>query len=325
MASKVVQVPVSLLLCPDLSASAKLIWMVSRLRTASDQAGTAWLCAASGLSRPTVLRGKADLTAAGWDLTSTGDLSGRTGATVPVPARLLTNRRLGINTRILYGLLLLTTGFSHPSGQFTHAELASLAQASPNTVARAADELARAEWIKVKRANRLARVHFELTFPGLTWGMTAIAAAQNRLEKAQYFGEGLMREYLSLLVDSEDYEDDAAPGFLVNPRTAERLQLDRFYPPGVAFEYNGPQHYRATERFSADEVAGQRERDYIKLGICVARGITLVTVHPEDLSLKGMQQKIETLLPLRDLTDCDLLIDYLEAESSTYRRHLSRI
>lgn len=55
-----------------------------------------------------------------------------------------------------------------------------------------------------------------------------------------------MREYLSLMIDSGEFEDNAAPGFLVNPLTDERLQFDRFYPPGVAFEFNGPQHYGAT-------------------------------------------------------------------------------
>lgn len=321
MVNEVVQVPVSLLLCRDLPASARLIWMVSRLGTTADQAGTAWLSATSGLSRPTVLTGIAHLMASGWDPNATGDL----GESVPVPELLLRNRRLGVQARVLYGLLLLTPGFSHPCGQFTYAELASLAQASPNTVARAVDELARAEWIKVERANRLSRSHFELTFPGLSRGMAALDEAQNRLDKATYFGEGLMREYLSLLVDSEDYEDDATPGFLVNPRTGEHLQLDRFYPPNVAFEFNGPQHYRATAKFSADEAAGQRERDYIKLGICVARGITLVTILPETLTLNGVQRAIGNLLPPRDLTGYDLLIDYLESESHNYRRLVSRL
>jgi len=321
MTNEVAQVPVSLLLSPDLPASAKVCWMVSRLRPASDRAGTARLCATSGLSRPTVLKGIAQLVACGWDPTRAGD----PGATVPVPAALMMNRRLGVHARVLYGLLLLTPGFRHPCGQFTYAELAGLAQASPNTVARAVGELARAEWVKVERANRLARIHFELSFPGLARGMIALAGAQKRLDRAKYFGEGLMREYLSLLIDSEDYEDDAAPGFLVNPRTDECLQLDRFYPPDAAFEFNGPQHNRATDRFSAIDAVGQRERDYIKLGICVTRGITLVIIHPEDLTLKGMRQKAGNLLPPRDLTGYDLLIDYLESESRDYRRLVSRL
>ena len=321
MANRVSQVPVSLLLHPNLSASAKLIWMIASLSPGSDRAGTTWLSQTSGLSRPTVLKAMGQLADAGWSPARTG----LPGATVPVPIPLLTDRRLGIHARVLYGLLLLTPGFHHPCGQFAHAELAALAHASRNTVANAVGQLARAEWIKVERANRLDRIHFELSFPGFSRAMNALSAAQNRLARAKYLGEGLMREYLSLLIDSEAYEDDATPGFLVNPRTDEHLQLDRFYPPRVAFEFNGPQHYRATDKFSADEADRQRERDYIKLGICVTRGISLVIIHPEDLTLKGMRQKVGDLLPLRDLAGFELLIDFLEAESRNYRRRIARI
>ncbi len=349
MASEVVQAPISLLLSPDIQAPAKLIWMVSRLRPSSNQAANkdankdanqadlAWLSETSGLSRPTVLKWLAQLVASGWDPTRAGD-PGATArptatatakatatATVPVPRDILINRGLGVHARVMYGLLLLTPGFRHPCGQFTYAELAALAHASPNTVTRAVNELARAEWVKVERANRLARIHFELSFPGLARALMALAGAQKRLDQAKYFGEGLMREYLSLLIDSEDYEDDATPGFLVNPRTDERLQFDRYYPPSVAFEFNGPQHYRATEKFTAEEADQQRERDYIKLGICVTRGITLVVIHPENLTLKGMRQKVENLLPPRNQTGYDLLIDFLESESRGYRRFVSRL
>lgn len=321
MKSDVVQVPVSLLASPDLPASAKLIWMVARLGPPANQAPAAWLAGATGLSRSTVYSAIAQLTASG----SNPVREPGPGATLRIPAALLTNRRLGLNARVLYGFLLLMPGFRHPSGQLTYAELSKMAHASRNTVAKALAQLARAEWIKLERAHRLDRIHFELTFPGLDQGLAALAAAQRRLEKAQYFGEGLMREFLSLLVDSEEFEDDAAPGFLVNPRTGERLQLDRFYPPAVAFEHNGPQHYRGTVRFTAEGAAAQQERDYIKQGICVTRGITLVVVHPEDLTLAEMRHKVGKLLPLRDLTGCHLLIDYLESESRTYRRFAARL
>lgn len=320
MSTELVSVPVSLLLSPHLTASAKLIWMVSRLRSVSDPAGTTRLCEASGLSRPTVLTGVARLLAAGWDPAKPAV---EPDATVPVPAAVLTNHRLGIQARVLYGLVLLLPEFHHPSGWFTYAQLAGLATASPNTVARAVGDLVRAEWIKVERANRLARIRFELSFPGLDRGLAALANAQRRLERAKHYGEGLMREYLSLLVDSDDFEDDATPGFLVNPRTEERLQLDRYYPHTVAWEFNGPQHYRATEKYSAAESAAQRERDYIKLGICVQRGIRLVIVQSEDLTLQSMQQKVGNLLPLRDLTGHDLLIDHLESESRAYRKNVA--
>ncbi|HEY3364885.1 MAG TPA: hypothetical protein VGK74_07535 [Symbiobacteriaceae bacterium] len=85
-----------------------------------------------------------------------------------------------------------------------------------------------------------------------------------------------------------------------------------------------PQHYRATEQFSASDAAQQRERDYMKLGICVTRGITLVIIQPENLTLQDMRQRVENLLPLRDVTGHDLLLDYLELESD-YRRFVSKL
>lgn len=344
MASGLVSVPASLLLNPGLPASAKLIWMVLRLHNASEPPGTTWLVTASGLSRPTVLKGLTQLKTAGWDPAAarasfslpTGNQAApeprarrvaRASATagVPIPASLLTDTRLSASARVLYGLLLLTPGFSHPSGQTRYGELAALARVSRNPVDHALGQLAQAEWIKLERQHRLAPIHFELTFPGFARGLETMDRAQDRLSKAPHRGEALMREYLSLLVDSDDYEDDAAPGFLVSPRTLGRLELDRFYPPKAAFEFNGPQHYRATGRFTGEQSAEQRERDYIKLGICATRGITLVVVHPDDLALKTMQQKVGGLLPLRDLTGYDLLIDCLELEGLEYRGKVSKL
>lgn len=113
--------------------------------------------------------------------------------------------------------------------------------------------------------------------------------------------------------------DNAAPGFLVNPLTDERMELDRFYPPAVAFEFNGPQHYGATGRFSAEDAARQRGRDYMKLGICVEKGITLLIIHPEDLTLESMRQRIGPLLPMRDLAGQEPLMEFLKSISRRYR------
>lgn len=316
MTNSLVQVPAALLLSPDLPATAKLAWMVARLRFAATQTGAPKPPVTAALTRPAMLKSMTQLSAAGWD----PDRYQHGGATVAVPASLLTDRKLGIHARVLYGILLLTPEFQHPCGRFTYAGLAQLANASPNTIMKAVRELVGAEWLQVGRANRLAPIHFQLSFPGFDRQRTLLAVVQKRLERARFFGEQLMREYLSLLVDSADYEDDAPLGFLVNPRTHEQLRFDRYYPPNVAWEFNGPQHYHATERFTEEDVARQQERDYLKAGICVTRGITLVVVRPADLTLAGMREKIGTLLPLRDLAGLGLVADYLEAESQGYRR-----
>jgi hypothetical protein len=315
MPDTVVQAPIALLTAPDLPATAKLTWLVRTLCPAPARSGITRIAAAAGLSEPAVRRGIAALSALDWSLNQT----------VPVPASLLTNHQLGAQARVLYGLLVLTPGFRHPNGHFTYAELAELAHASRNTVARAVADLVEAEWIILDRTNRKDRIHFTLTFPGFARGLDALDQAQRRLEHADPYGQGLMQEFLSLLSSEDRFEDNAPPGFLVNPRSGERLQFDRYYPPNVAFEFNGAQHYRKTKRFSQADVIAQQERDLIKHGICAIREITLVIVHPEDLTLSKMRQKVEGLLPLRDLTGYELLIDYLESESERYRQRIAKI
>lgn len=321
MAHKRLQVPADLLLCPQLSGTDKLVWMIARLLPPL----TAQICAASGLHRATVFRSLQHLRAAGWDpaVAPAGPEPG--GRTVEVPAALVTNPAISVRARLLYAGLLLIPGFRPPWGDFSYAEMAALMQSSRNTVARALSELIEAEWVSAERASRLERIRFELTFPGLVRGLAAHDEAQERLERGNFGGEALMREFLSLLIDSDQYDDDAVPGFLINPRTGAPLEFDRFYPPRVAFEFHGAQHDRPTKRFPRPVHVAQRERDLIILGLCQEKGVTLVVVRAEDLTLAAMRQKVGALLPLRDLAGYEIVIDYLEAESRNYRERTAHI
>jgi len=154
-----------------------------------------------------------------------------------------------------------------------------------------------------------------------------LVRAKRRLQRAKFKGEALMREWLSVLVSTELVTDEASPGYLINPQTGEQLRFDRFYPPTVAWEFNGPQHYGATDWFPGDEKAREQQlRDMVKAGICYYKGITLVVVHTEDLSLDGMRRKIGTTLPLRDLSGPDrggyrMLVDYLQQRSRQYQQN----
>jgi len=298
--------PARLLLDGDLSASAKLLWLTGRL---CDDWSPAGLQRISGLARGTVLKGLTELRAAGWFAHTT-----RGERKVVVPGDLLTDVRLGVNARLLYGVLQLA------EGPCSYAGLSSLACMSPNTVKRAVGELVRAGWLQVSQPHKYAPVRFVLSHPQAARDQAELEAARQRLEEAPYLGEALMREFLSLLIDSDAFEENASPGFLVNPWTDERMQFDRFYPPDVAFEFNGPQHYGPTGRFSGESAARQRGRDYMKMGICVERGIRLVIIHPEDLTLKAMSAKLGDHLPRRELTGHEPLIRFLEAVSRRYRR-----
>lgn len=303
MEKRVVQVPVSLLLDPGYTAAAKVVWMAMRLHP---KVGAAELQRSTGLCRQTVLNVTGRVTAGG-------------GARVKVPADLLADSTVGATAKALYGLLQTTANFRGSVGQFTYTSLCAHTQFGRNTLRRAIDALVRAGWLQVRQESRLSPIHFTLGSPERARSQAEAGAAARRLKRAKFGGEAMMQEYLSLLIDSDQFTENARPGFLVNPLTGERLELDRFYPPNLAFEYNGAQHYRSTDRFSQTQANSQHVRDVIKAGICAYMGIDLVIIHPEHLSLQGMTSQIGRHMPLRNLAGHEPLIDLLEDASLVYR------
>ncbi|HYG60503.1 MAG TPA: winged helix-turn-helix transcriptional regulator [Symbiobacteriaceae bacterium] len=324
MDNRVIDVPASLLLDPDLTAPAKVIWMALQLHP---DAGPARLEALTGLSRHTVLDGLARVAGLprprggpGGGARGDSRCDSRGGPCVQMPVALLAERRMRPSAKVLYGLLQTLPTSRGRSGQFTYASLGAQTGLSPNTLKRAISELEDSGFIRTSRKTRLSPVTFKLGTPALRRSEAEAIVAERRLKRASYGGEAIMQEYLSLLIDSKDFADNTRPGFLINPLTQERLELDRFYrSPKVAFEFHGDQHDRASGRFTQREVDDQRLRDLIKAGLCVYEGIHLVIVRAEDLSLQGMIRKIGQHMPLRDLDGLERLIDLLEGESMKYQ------
>lgn len=312
-----VDVPISLLLNSHLTASVRLIWMLRQL--APDSPGTGQLLTLSGLSRPTVLKSIAHLDSVGWYQSLPRTPS------IRVPRALLTDRRLSAQARVLRALLEATPGLANGTDSTTYRKLGNLAGRSPHTVRQAMQDLATLGWIRLEQPHRLAPIRFECHDPFVDRAMIEVEEARRRLEESRYMGEAIMREFLTILVDSADFEDDAAPGFLVNPYTDERMQFDRFYPPNVAFELNGAQHYQPTDLFPVTwKVTKQRGRDYMKAGICFYRRVHLVIVHAEDLHLEGLREKASPLLPMRDLSSHGPAIGFLETAARHYRQVIQR-
>lgn len=298
-----VKVPLALLLHPDWTAAAKLVSMTLCLQPT---AGQAELERRTGLSRNTVVAALAQV----------GSRRPLGGRTVYVPSALLAEKALSAQAKAVYGLLQALP----EEGQFTYASLHQFTGIAPNTLKRALQDLAAAGWLHLSPgATRLAPIRFTLGNPEQQRRQAEHAVAKHRVKRAENTGEAIMQEYLSLLIDSDQFTDNARPGFLVNPLTQERLELDRFYMPDLGFEFNGAQHYRKTGRFTQAEADAQHLRDLIKAGLCLYQGIRLVIVHPEDLTLEGMRRKVGQLLPLRDLIGQEQLIDFLEEESFLYR------
>lgn len=329
MQGSAVKVPGSLLRDRQLTPAAKLLWVFLQLdaraahtprqaRAPRDAVlSPSRLAARCGLGRPSVRRGLAQLQAAGW--LSAPPTARKGHAAIPVD--LVLQRHISAQAKLLFARLQLIPGYADSTGRFTYPQLAGLTGLNAYTLKAAARELQDTGWLKLERRNKLSPTQFTLRNPVAERRSAAVAAARQRLEQAPFLGEALMREYLSLVIDSDEYTDNATQGFLVNPFTGEKMHYDRYYPPSVAWEFQGPQHYGPTERYSSEAGArNQLGRDYIKLGISVARGIRLVVVHAEDLTLDTMRRKAEGLLPLRSLDDHWPLIAYLEQVSRAYRR-----
>lgn len=187
-----------------------------------------------------------------------------------------------------------------------------------HTLRRHIVELVESGWLRVERTGR-SQTRFVMCNPVLAEREAELERVQARLSRARFGGEALMREWLNLLVDSEEYHDNARPGFLRNPLTGENLEYDRWYSTGVAFEFNGPQHYRPTDLYSdLRQVEATQARDLMKKGISQEQGVVLITVEPQDLTLERMQAKIAGHLPLRKIRCDDPVLRFLAASSERY-------
>lgn len=300
-----IAVPVALLLDQGLTASAKVLWMVKQL---DPTAAPAALRARTGLSRQTLGRNQMAV-----------QRSYPGGPRAKVPRSLLTDKSVGAQAKVLYGLLQTVPSDHGRQGEFTYTALSALTQLGRNTLKRAIAELVDAGWVELSQANRLRPIQFRFVNPVPACQVAAVTVAERRLKRNDYRGEAIMQEYLSLLIDSDQFTDNARPGFLVNPLTGGRLEFDRFYLPNWAFEFHGEQHDGPTERFTQEDVDAQQLRDVIKAGICFYRGIQLVGFRAEDLTLERISKQIPAGLPRRSLEGQEALIELLEEVSFTYR------
>jgi hypothetical protein len=237
-----------------------------------------------------------------------------------IPAALLTNPEFSAGARLLYGQLQGLPNFESQSGNFTYATLSHLTGSSDDVLRRAATELVGAGWLTITQTNRKSPLCFTLRNPVSTQLKARISAIRRRVRAAQHRGETLLREFLNAVVTLDEYKDNATPDFLLNPYTKELMELDRYYPTvAVAFEFNGAQHYESTDLATFEDTVKQVGRDAMKAFICKARGVELVVIHPEDLTLRAIEQKIPGCLPRRNLEDMEPLVAALEELASEYR------
>lgn len=107
-------------------------------------------------------------------------------------------------------------------------------------------------------------------------------------------GEFLMKSFLDLRVKNRIYVDNARPDFLKNPKTGENLEYDRLYICKDAFEYDGDQHQRLTEKYPDESALRDLQaRDAIKKGLSQDAAVRLITVGTDAL----MPDLLDALIP----------------------------
>lgn len=242
--------------------------------------------------------------------------------TVPVPASLIRLPSLSPAAKCLYAALL---AHREPGSRRCTARqpevLGWAGLGSDHTVRDQAGQLRQAGWLRVHRSPGGTGTTYELLDPHRAAREHALERVRLRLAREAHKGEAVMKELLNVQVADDRFQDNARPGFLVNPLTGERLEFDRYYLAGVAVEFNGRQHYGPTAAFPDPEEARlQRLRDLVKYALAAQQGIRVVVVHPEDLSFERLAAKLKGLLPLRELRKEDPVVRHLDRFSNAYAR-----
>jgi hypothetical protein len=84
----------------------------------------------------------------------------------------------------------------------------------------------------------------------------------------------------------------ARPAFMRNPDTGRILELDGYNADlGIAWEYNGEQHYRRV--FGTEDIAYRKALDALKIQLCEENWVTLIVVPCDEVRREDLRQFIE--------------------------------
>lgn len=182
----------------------------------------------------------------------------------------------------------------------TVSDVAKAFRCSQSTVLRSVARLLETQWVEVyvdpgkSRGQRLIP-----SMPSHAEHVLKNAFAHRRTT-VRYLGEWLMRCALDDNVYDYRRQDEASPPWLI---TAEGvvLRVDGLYEEaGVAFEFQGPQHFKVSNRYvrTAEELARRQRYDGEKMRLCALNGVRLIELRPEDLELTRLRSILTGVLPL---------------------------
>ncbi len=176
---------------------------------------------------------------------------------------------------------------------YAHAQARGMAY---ETMRRSAHRLVEYGW-----AQRVSKGRWFDVYPWMPVEVEELVADElvKTRDEIAYMGEWLMKCLLDLIVLDSDYRDNPRPAWLVSGDGSGRLELDRWYRSAkVAFEFQGPQHFRNTNPFEASEPNEQPHRDRHKAAICNLEGIRLIQVVASDLDYRQLRSRVSDVLTL---------------------------
>lgn len=318
----------SYLLRPDLTASIKLVWLTLQMdrnlnhRLLYSPTRIQRLC---GVSRPTIRKALGRLKAP-WRPQVALPHRGLSQKQIRVNTGLITDTSLPSMARVIYCLLLGLDRFPKKKRPSSYVAIAKVAHVQPRTIRLAVRALVNAGWLAVKQANQQAPLSFSFPNPKRAQRRAELRRAKQRLKKSEFYGETLALLWCDTLVDSTNYQDDYFPRAFTNPETRELLQADRYYfDHNVAIEFDGPQHEGPTLLFPVEVTEAQIARDRTKQAICERQKIALITLRPEDLTYKNMQEVLGRVLPLREMSGNEPVVNYLQSQSRIYLKYIQQI
>lgn len=250
-------VPLGLLATHQLSTTAKIIWIVlyQDAPMAPERLfSPIRLSKRTGLTQKVIQHSLERIQASRWGaiIRDPNDWCEQTWNEMPkvyMPERLVTNRMIHLEARVLFGILQGTPGFRHNKGCFTYAGLGNLMRHEPEVVATYIRQLKSAGWLELTRPIYGRKIYFTIRDPTYTAHQHILRRVQRRVRRAPLRNALLMQEYLSLIVDSDGTEVDHAPESSVDSNTdanmcRETEEVDEVEASGAAFDAKQDSHQK---------------------------------------------------------------------------------
>lgn len=240
-------VPLALLLAHDLSANAKIIWIVlyqdapmipERLLSPMR------LSRRTGLTPQAVRRSLAQLEASRWGeiIRRPNDATNRIRHKSPkayVPERLVTDRRIGVGARLLFGVLQGTPGFRHHMGCAAYADLARRMQRDPKSIAIDLRQLAAAGWLEFSPFHESGRLYFTLYDPTFVANQHILRRVRRRVRRTPFRSDVLLHRYLAMTTDAAEAAHNAAPDRVADPKHDPKGNGERPFENAALIDESG--------------------------------------------------------------------------------------